>query len=212
MGTLANRNFVKMNGLGNEIVVVDLRAVAGRRSAPARRALQRGRRRAFDQLMALYPPRAAATDASVRIYNNDGSEAGACGNGMRCVASLRQCETGKTALTFETAAGVIDCRRTASGIVHRRHGRAAIALERDSAGGGVPRYARDRVADRPGRRAGPAFAVRRQHGQPARDLLGRRRRTPTIWRQIGPVLEHHPLFPERANISLAARRPRAITS
>ena len=44
--------------------------------------------------MALYPARGGA-DASIRIYNNDGSEAGACGNGMRCVAALIGAETGK---------------------------------------------------------------------------------------------------------------------
>ena len=38
--------------------------------------------------MALYPPRTPGTDAFIRIYNNDGSEAGACGNGMRCVADI----------------------------------------------------------------------------------------------------------------------------
>ena len=65
--------------------------------------------------MALYPARGDA-DASVRIYNNDGSEAGACGNGMRCVASLVSAQTGKAALNFETAAGVISCRRTGEGL------------------------------------------------------------------------------------------------
>jgi len=49
----------------------------------------------YDQMMVLYPPRMAGTDSLVRIYNNDGSEAGACGNGMRCVASLVTKETGK---------------------------------------------------------------------------------------------------------------------
>ena len=42
-----------------------------------------------------------------------------------------------------------------------------------------------------------------QHGQPARDLLRRRRRTPTTSRRFGPLLENHPIFPERANITLA---------
>ena len=87
MSALANRDFVKMNGLGNEIVVVDLRAVrrAADRARPEARAA--ARHEPYDQLMALYPAR-AGTDAFVRIYNNDGSEAGACGNGMRCVAAL----------------------------------------------------------------------------------------------------------------------------
>ncbi len=59
--------------------------------------------------MALYPPRTPGTDAFVRIYNNDGSEAGACGNGMRCVADIVFRQTGKPALTFETPAGLINC-------------------------------------------------------------------------------------------------------
>ena len=130
--------------------------------------------------MALYPPRTAGTDALVRIYNNDGSEAGACGNGMRCVASLIAQESGKDKLTFEIdgrPAQHLEERRRA---VHRRHGRAALCLERDSARRGIPRHPRHRIADRPDRQADPAFAVGRQHGQSARDLLGRRRRAPTI--------------------------------
>ena len=103
MGALANQSFVKMNGIGNEIVVVDLRARASK-IAPdeARAAAQPQGGAPYDQLMALYPPRTPGTDAFVHIYNNDGSEAGACGNGMRCVADLISKETGKSALTFET--------------------------------------------------------------------------------------------------------------
>ena len=51
----------------------------------------------YDQLMTLHAPRSPGTDAYVRIYNSDGSEAGACGNGMRCVAELLFNETGKNA-------------------------------------------------------------------------------------------------------------------
>ena len=59
MGTLANRNFVKMNGLGNEIVIVDLRgAPSPIGAAEARAAAQQ---EPFDQLMALYPPRGPAS-------------------------------------------------------------------------------------------------------------------------------------------------------
>ena len=107
---LANREFVKMNGLGNEIVIVDLRHAPKPVAAAAVRAA--ARQEPYDQLMALYPARGAA-DAAVRIYNNDGSEAGACGNGMRCVAALLAVETGHADLRFETPAGVISCRRAA---------------------------------------------------------------------------------------------------
>src|SRR4051812_30198962 len=107
MNALANHAFVKMNGLGNEIVAVDLRSNAGIVTAAEAKAAATAV--PYDQLMAMHSPRVPGTDAYVRIYNNDGSEAGACGNGMRCLADLLFTETGKTALTFETRAGIINC-------------------------------------------------------------------------------------------------------
>src|SRR5580700_11868586 len=106
MGALANRDFVKMNGLGNEIVVVDLRRGASAiEAAEARAAAQQ---EPYDQLMALYPAR-GDEDAAIRIYNNDGSEAGACGNGMRCVARRVFEASGQNTATFETSAGLLNC-------------------------------------------------------------------------------------------------------
>ena len=75
-----------MNGVGNEIVVLDLRGAGVALTADQVRAIHRAPGLAFDQLMALSDPRRAGTGAFVRIYNNDGGEAGACGNGTRCVA------------------------------------------------------------------------------------------------------------------------------
>src|SRR3979490_2591243 len=97
MSALANLAFVKMNGLGNEIVVVDLRAQPGEISAAEARAVAGPQGAHYDQLMALHAPRTPGTDAYVRIYNNDGSEAGACGNGMRCVADVIAKATGEAA-------------------------------------------------------------------------------------------------------------------
>jgi diaminopimelate epimerase len=200
MSTLANRSFVKMNGLGNEIVIVDLRrAPSAIGAAEARAAV---RQEPFDQLMALYPARGDA-DASVRIYNNDGSEAGACGNGMRCVASLVSAETGKAALNFETTAGIISCRRTAGGLF--------------TVDMGAPRFRWDEIPlakDMPDTRAidlaiGPADAPILR--SPSAVNMGNPHAI--FWvddvdgydlGRIGPAVEHHPLFPERVNVTLAA--------
>src|ERR1051326_6706531 len=111
MGALANQSFVKMNGVGNEIVVVDLRARGGKIEADEARAAARPGGAPYDQLMALYPPRTPGTDAFIRIYNNDGSEAGACGNGMRCVADILFKQSGNSTLTVETRAGLLACFR-----------------------------------------------------------------------------------------------------
>src|SRR5918998_3260387 len=86
MSLLAHRRFLKMNGLGNEIVVVDLRGTAARVRPEDARAVAADPRSRFDQLMAVHDPVSPGTDAFLRIYNTDGSEAGACGNGTRCVA------------------------------------------------------------------------------------------------------------------------------
>ena len=77
MSALANRPFVKMNGLGNEIVVVDMRATPAAIGPDDARAAAQPAGAPYDQMMALYPPRIAGTDAFVRIYNSDGSPAGA---------------------------------------------------------------------------------------------------------------------------------------
>src|SRR6202166_3001088 len=109
MSTLANHPFVKMNGIGNEIVVVDMRAAPAAISPDEARAVAAPNGTPYDQLMALYPVRTPGTDAFLRIFNNDGSESGACGNGTRCVAEIVFRETGKAALTFETKAGLLNC-------------------------------------------------------------------------------------------------------
>jgi diaminopimelate epimerase len=109
MSALANHAFAKMNGIGNEIVVVDLRDAPAVVTAAEARAV--ASHVPYDQLMVLQPPRLDGTEAFIRIYNNDGSEAGACGNGMRCVARRLFEDTGQIAATFETRAGLLNCWR-----------------------------------------------------------------------------------------------------
>ena len=86
MNALANRRFLKMNGLGNQITVLDLRGSKHVVSEAEACAIASEPRARFDQLMVLHDAATPGTDAFVRIYNTDGSEAGACGNGTRCVA------------------------------------------------------------------------------------------------------------------------------
>src|SRR5215207_8035349 len=100
--------FRKMNGLGNEIVVVDLRGQKLVLAAPVAAAIAQRPSSHFDQLMVLHDARTAGTEAFVRIYNTDGSSAEACGNGMRCVGWAVAQQTGRNALKFETVAGVLD--------------------------------------------------------------------------------------------------------
>jgi len=199
MSALANREFVKMNGLGNEIVIVDLRRAPAPVTAAEARAA--ARQEPFDQLMALYPAR-GSVDAALRIYNTDGSEAGACGNGMRCVASLIAAETGKAALAFETPAGVVACWRSGEGLFTVDMGAPRLRWDEIPLAREMPdTRAIDLTFGVPGApilQAPSVVSMGNPHAifwvddPPAYDL-----------RQIGPALEHHPLFPQRANITLA---------
>ena len=107
MSVLDHRPFLKMNGLGNEIVIVDLRGERHVVTAAEARAIAADPRSAFDQLMVLHDPRSRGADAFMRIYNTDGSESAACGNGTRCVAWMLARDGGKDALLLETGAGLL---------------------------------------------------------------------------------------------------------
>jgi len=202
MGALADHAFVKMNGIGNEIVVVDMRARGGTIKPEEARAAAAPGGAPYDQLVALYPSRTPGTDAFIRIYNNDGSEAGACGNGMRCVADLVSKESGKDALTFETKAGILNCWKNADGLFTVDMGaprfkwnEIPLAEEfRDT------RFIELQIGpiDKPVLHSPSVVSMGNPHAifwvddVNAYDLA-----------RFGPLLENHPIFPERANITLA---------
>ena len=199
--SLIGRPFAKMNGLGNEILVVDLREGGSVTPAEARALAQRPETR-FDQLMALHPGLDGVA-AFMRIHNADGSEVSACGNGTRCVAWLLMRDTGVRDLVLETDAGLLLCS-------------AGPEPDQVTVDMGAPRFG---WADIP---LSEAFddtrAIELQLGPIDAPLL----HSPSVanvgnphaifWvddldvvdlRRSGPLLENHPLFPERANISLA---------
>ncbi len=191
--------FRKMNGIGNEILVVDLRATSVVLTPAAVQAA--ARQVGFDQLMAIHPSRTPGTDAFLDIYNVDGSPSAACGNGTRCVAALLLDEEGRDELLLESPAGLLPVRR------------AGTAITVDM---GAPRLAWDEiplatpVPDTAAFDLQPAIAEAARLGRPGAVSMG----NPHIvfWVDdadavdlavLGPILEHHPMFPERANISLA---------
>ncbi|MGL4397320.1 MAG: diaminopimelate epimerase, partial [Hyphomicrobium sp.] len=108
MTATATLPFVKMNGLGNEIVVVDLRASGKVFTANEVSAIAQHRPTRFDQMMVLHAAKTPGTASYVRIYNADGSEVGACGNGTRCVGWLLASASGQSHFKVETAGGVLD--------------------------------------------------------------------------------------------------------
>jgi diaminopimelate epimerase len=194
--------FRKMNGLGNEIVVVDLRGTKTVLSAIQARSIAEAPRSHFDQMMVLHDARTPGTDGLIRIYNTDGSLAGACGNGMRCVGWTVAEATGRREFKFETAAGLLDVKVT--------------SINEISVDMGTPRFGWKEIP-----LAEEFHDTRRielQIGPIDKPLL----HSPSVvnvgnphavfWVEdvqlfdlgrFGPLLENHPLFPDRANISLA---------
>ena len=191
-----------MNGLGNEIVVVDLRGSVRVFAVDEAAAVAADPRSHFDQMMVLHDARTPGTEAYVRIYNTDGSEAGACGNGTRCIGWVVAGQTGRTALKFETAAGVLDVT-----VADQQH----ITVDM-----GTPRFGWQDIPLVEEFR--DTRGVELQVGPIDAPII----HTPSVvnvgnphaifWvdrldiidlGRVGPMLEYHRLFPERANISLA---------
>jgi diaminopimelate epimerase len=192
-------SFCKMNGLGNDFVVLDLRehSVALRADQVAAIA-DRTHGVGCDQVIALEPSTQA--DVFMRIWNADGGEVGACGNAARCVAALLAEESGSPKVSIDTESAVLAATVNDDGSVTVDMG--APRLNWDEIPLAKP------VADTTeitfGPRDDPALNAPGvvNMGNPhciffvddvdAHDLA-----------RLGPVLEHDPLFPERANISLA---------
>ena len=163
-----------MNGLGNEIVVVDCAARSRQLDAAEARAIgdrNRRRLRPDDGAGAVTEGRTPSCASTIPTARRSAPAATACAASAGIAAE----ETGRNDVRFETKAGLLDVERRRRRSHHRRHGRAALRLARHPAGRAVPRHARHRAADRPDRQADPAFAVGRQRRQSARHLLGRRR-------------------------------------
>jgi diaminopimelate epimerase len=201
MSALANHAFAKMNGIGNEIVVVDLRDRGGAVTPADARAV--AAHVPYDQLMVLQPARAAGTAGFIRIFNKDGSEAGACGNGMRCLVRRQLEKTGASAVTFETAAGLLNGWQGPSPNLYTvdmgapKFGWQDIPLAEQF---GDTRYIELQIGpiDAPILHSPSALSMGNPHAifwvddVDGYDLA-----------RFGPLLENHPIFPERANITLA---------
>jgi diaminopimelate epimerase len=205
MQPLEGRPYLKMNGIGNAIVLLDLRDL--RHVVTAEEARSTAAREPFDQLMVIHAPRTPGTDAFLRIYNTDGSQSGACGNGTRCVASYLMPRLGKDTLTLETPTSLLLASRAAG-----NHGQEAFTVDM-----GAPRFGWQDIPlaeefrdtryielqigpiDAPVLHSPSAVSMGNPHAifwvdrdVAAYDLA-----------RIGPLLENHPVFPDRANISIA---------
>lgn len=189
--------FLKMNGLGNDFAVVDLRD--GTRPPTARRIRALADRAGgigFDQFIMIAPPTGGG-HATMRIVNADGGEVESCGNAARCVAALLLEETAAPTVRIDSAGGPMVGWRDGEGIAIDmgvpRFAAADIPLAADA---GDPQHL---VFDE-APELGPAATV--NVGNPHAVFFVPDADAVPL-ETFGPLLEHHRMFPERANISAA---------
>ncbi len=206
--SLIDAPFRKMNGLGNDFVVIDARGshLAIDRET-ARRITDRKRGVGCDQLIILENSERA--DVFMRILNKDGSEVDACGNAARCVGRLILDETGRQSATIETKADLLSAGET--GAIDGGNLRA-VAVDM-----GVPRFGWREIPlaleiedtravpiDVAALNAGlPSFFSAVNVGNPHAIFWVKDVNAHEIER-TGAMLETHPMFPERVNVSLVA--------
>lgn len=190
-------DFIKMHGLGNDFVIID-----GRKNGflPSKefclRVADRHRGVGYDQLIVLSPPKDPAADLYMHIYNCDGSQAQACGNATRCVAALLFKETGKDNGMIQTIADLLHVWRTSDKIIsvtfgppHLNWNELPLARDVDTLNVAVGL-------------SGQPLACCVNVGNPHAVFFVPDANAITL-AEIGPKLEHDPLFPERCNIEFA---------
>ena len=192
----AGRRFIKMHGLGNDFVVIDARDGAlSLDPATARLIADRRRGVGCDQLILIEPPRSGSADAFIRILNPDASEAGACGNGTRCVADLLMRESGGRQVVIETVAGLLDAGRVGEARVSVDMGAARLDWRDVPLARACDTEHVDVVA---GPLADPACC---SMGNPHATFFVADADAVDLAR-LGPIIEHHPMFPDRVNAGI----------
>ncbi|WP_455474135.1 diaminopimelate epimerase [Bartonella sp. B30(2025)] len=190
--------FSKMNGLGNKIIVIDMRNSIHAITQQAIFSLATDNKTYFDQIMTIHSPTQNENDFRIGIWNSDGSMAKACGNGTRCViAWLTDHNLGKS-FRLETPVGIIEGQRQSNGLISVDMGRPNL-IAKDMP---VSREITD--TNHVEITAGPLkdaclVSMGNLH---AIFFVGKNIQDIPL-EKYGPKLEHDPLFPERCNISIA---------
>ncbi|MBI2253480.1 MAG: diaminopimelate epimerase [Proteobacteria bacterium] len=189
--------FLKMHGLGNDFVVLDARKQKLDLTVKQRQRLaDRHMGVGFDQMVTLENPVSAGADVFMRLHNADGSEARACGNATRCIAGRIMGEKGNGNVVIETVSGLLTAEEIGNGQISVDMGPANLDWQDIPVAAACDTLhmpvALGPVSDPVGVNVGSTHAVFFVDDVNAIDLP-----------VIGPKLENHPFFPNRANIEFA---------
>ena len=201
---MAHLRFIKVEGLGNDFLVLDRRdatvetveAELSTIMELAPRACHRRTGVGGDGILVLGPPRVAGHDASMWVVNHDGSRPEMCGNGLRCVA-LVAAGAGEHALTIDTDAGPRHCQVSAPSA---READVDVDMGPGlSLGERTPSAAAGRTFDAVSMGNPHAIAFTTEGEDPE-----------TLARTIGPGVERDPVFPEGTNVELCRVEPQGL--
>jgi diaminopimelate epimerase len=180
--------FMKMHGLGNDFVVIDARRGAVSMTPALARALgDRHRGVGFDQLALIEPD--ADVQARLTFFNADGSISSTCGNATRCIARYLMDETGQSKLALRTERGVLAAEDAGGGLTRVNMGAPLLDWSQVPLAGPMDTLHLPIEGDPVATGMGNPHCTFFVSDANAVDLAG-----------LGPVLEHHPLFPERTNV------------
>jgi diaminopimelate epimerase len=199
--------FVKYHGTGNDFILVDARTVERDWPALAQTLCRRHFGVGADGLIIALPSERA--QARMRIFNPDGSEAEMCGNGIRCFARFLL-EEGILSpdtryLTVETLAGLQALE------VQRRGGDFLVQVDMGEPRFSPPELPADlplegypRIVDYPLEVAGRQIDITCvSMGNPHAVAFASEPLKDYPLLEVGPLVEHHPLFPKRVNFEIA---------
>jgi len=195
-----NLSFSKMHGLGNDFIVIDaISQTVSLDSEMARRLADRHRGIGCDQILIVEAARSPDTDFFYRIYNADGSEVAQCGNGARCFARFVRDKglTDQDTIRVETSAGPMQCQIEADGQITVNMGLARlepadIPLNRNKRADAYHLDIDGQTIEFGAVSLGNPHAVIRVDEADTAPIT-----------TLGPLLESHDAFPERANIGFA---------
>ena len=183
--------FVKAHGAGNDFLLTRAEAVSGADLAAVARAIcDRHTGMGGDGWMLVDSSAGVNYDASIRLFNADGSEPELSGNGTRCAVAL---------LVSDGAPGPSLRIRTGAGVKELRLIERAGRSYRFEMKMGVPRAADLRFALPLAR--GPLEVIIIDVGNPQCVVMSGAEPAPADWREIGAEIERHPQFPQRTNVS-----------
>jgi diaminopimelate epimerase len=188
------QKLLKMHGLENDFIILDKRKDNFDLSVSDIVSLaDRENGQGCDQLLVMENPADSNADIFMRIYNADGSEVAACGNGTRCVARLYMDDNNIDECIIETSADLLQCKRSDNDYVEVDMGEPKfdwqdipLSEEQDTLSLDIDVY-------------GLQSPVAVNIGNPHMIFFVDNLEEINI-ADLGPALENHPLFPERTNV------------